>query len=504
MPRRRFVLSFANGPADRVAAMRRELREILPGYEHVDIDDALPRAFPPFSIAHTAALIGPGCDMRAFAKALLLAPTRMLAYNPQGHRYHLHPRAPIASLLFLRGWPVHQIHLRPWRDTTVHHSAVQRHQGKMPVPGAPSIAILSPYMPWPLSHGGAVRIYNLIRESAATHNLHLFAFTESQDRSDPGPLLDLCASVTMVRKPDLGRLRWASLKPPEVLEYTTPAMQGALNDASFDLLQTEFTLLASYGGDIFVEHDITMDLAAQEHARQRSLGSAWNLLRWRNFETAALKKYRAVAVMSERDRDQIHHPNIHVLPNGVDLARFTPAPEEDGAKLLFIGSFRHFPNALAYRFLAEEFWPLMQGATLSVVAGPNPELYYPFGEIRRPRGITLHAFVSDVRPLYNEANLVLIPTPVSAGTNIKALEAMAMRRAILSTPSGVHGLGLTHGVSVWVAEGAQAFADSAAKLLNDSPLRERIAANARAIAEREFDWAPIARKQEALWRSLLK
>ncbi len=484
--------------------MRADLLSILPGYEHVHIDGDRAQWFPPFSIAHTAALIGPGCDMRAVSKALLLAPTRLLAYNPRGDRYHLHPRAPISSLLFFLGWPVHRIHLRPWRDDTVHYANIDRHPGRPTIPDAPNIAILSPYLPWPLSHGAAVRIYNLIRESAPTHNIHLLAFTESQDNPAPGPLLDLCASVTMVRKPDLGRLRWASLKPPEALEYTTPAMQSALDQTSYDLLQTEFTHLASYGGDLLVEHDITMDLAAQEHKRRGTLHSAWNFLRWRNFETAALRNYRAIAVMSDRDLDQIQHPNIHVLPNGVDLARFAPSPEQDGHSLLFIGSFRHFPNALAYRFLAEEFWPLMQGATLNVVAGPNPELYYPFGEIPRPPGIALHSFVSDVRPLYNDSNLVLIPTPVSAGTNIKALEAMSMCRAILSTPSGIHGLGLTYGLDAWVAEGAQAFADSAAMLLKDSPLRLRIATNARAIAERDFDWAPIARKQEALWRSLLK
>lgn len=484
--------------------MRRELCEILPAYEHHEIDGEVPRRYPPLSIAHTAALIGPGCDMGIFRQALALAPTRMLAYNALGDRYHLHPSAPISSLLFLWGWPVHQIHLRPWRDDTVHHAAITRHTGKALIAGAPNIAILSPYLPWPLSHGGAVRIYNLVRESATTHNLHLLAFTESQDSADPGPLLDLCTSVTLVRKPDLGRLRWASLSPPEVLEYATPAMREALRTTSFDLLQTEFTQLASYGGDVLVEHDITMDLATQEHERQRTLGSAWNLIRWRRFEKAALQRYRAVVVMSDRDREQIRHPNAHVLPNGVDLSRFTPAPERDGKRMLFIGSFRHFPNALAYRFLVEEFWPLMQGATLDVVAGPNPEIYYPFGPIPCPPGVTLHSFVSDVRPLYNEANLVLIPTPVSAGTNIKALEAMAMQRAILSTPSGIHGIGLEHGTSVWVASGAADFATSATKLLSDGTLRRELARRARLIAEEQFDWGPIARKQEALWQSLLK
>jgi glycosyltransferase involved in cell wall biosynthesis len=247
-----------------------------------------------------------------------------------------------------------------------------------------------------------------------------------------------------------------------------------------------------------------MDLAAQEHTRLSSWASWWNLRRWQNFEQKALSKFRGVVVMSEKDRLAI---GGRVIPNGVDLERYVPEPEHNGARMLFIGSFRHFPNALAFRFLMEEFWPKLKSlrpeAQLDVVAGPSPELYYPFGAIPSAHGVKLHAFVSDVRPLYNAANLVLIPTPVSAGTNIKALEAMAMERAMLSTPSGVNGLELKHQEHVWIAEGAQAFAESASLLLKDARLRQNLAKRARAVVEEKFDWRAIGREQEALWESLL-
>jgi len=45
-----------------------------------------------------------------------------------------------------------------------------------------------------------------------------------------------------------------------------------------------------------------------------------------------------------------------VIENGVDLTRFQPAPETPGQRLLFIGSFRHFPNVAAYRFFTERVW----------------------------------------------------------------------------------------------------------------------------------------------------
>jgi glycosyltransferase involved in cell wall biosynthesis len=495
--------------------MRRELREILPGFEHREVELIpgesagslwlrLMREFAPFSIAHTAALIGPETDASVFRAALALAPTRMLAYDSHGERFHLSWHAPLSSLLFLKGWPVDKIYLRPWRDDTVHFPEILRFSGCPVDSTKKTIAVLSPYLPWPLSHGGAVRIYNLLKVCSSRYNLHLLAFTESKDAAEIGPLQEICCGVTLVQKPEFRRLRWASLLPAEVVEYDTPAMHEALRDVKRDLLQTEFTQLAGYGGDVLVEHDVTMDLAAQEHARLGSWASWWNLRRWQNFERKALSKFRGVVVMSEKDQLAI---GGRVIPNGVDLERYVPEPEHNGARMLFIGSFRHFPNALAFRFLMEEFWPklknLLPEAELDVVAGPSPELYYPFGGIPSAHGVKLHSFVSDVRPLYNAANLVLIPTPVSAGTNIKALEAMAMERAMLSTPSGVNGLELKHGEEVWIAEGAQAFAGAAALLLKDPKQRHALASKARAVVAANFDWRAIGREQEALWQNLL-
>ena len=82
------------------------------------------------------------------------------------------------------------------------------------------------------------------------------------------------------------------------------------------------------------------------------------------------------------------------------------------------------------------------------MAGPDPLIYWRehTGLLSIPLDdrIQLLEFVADVRPLYVEANLVLVPTLVSAGTNLKVLEAMAMERAVVSTSPGCAGLGLEH------------------------------------------------------------
>jgi ribosomal protein S18 acetylase RimI-like enzyme len=270
-------------------------------------------------------------------------------------------------------------------------------------------------------------------------------------------------------------------------------------------------MLAPYVGDVLVEHDVTFALYRQIRDRTPGLAQRWNYWRWRRFEERWIHRYRKVVVMSDQDRVLLAQPNVAVIPNGVDLHRFRPEIERPGERLLFIGSFRHFPNIVAYRFFVDEVWPILRAKSpaiaLTVVAGPDPLLYWQaytgLPAIPEDAHIRLLEFVADVRPLYVESNLAIVPTLESAGTNLKVLEAMAMDRAVVSTSSGCAGLGLEHGVNVWIADTPADFAHSIETLLADSDLRRRIADAGRTHAERHFGWSPIGQKERALLRELM-
>jgi len=111
-------------------------------------------------------------------------------------------------------------------------------------------------------------------------------------------------------------------------------------------------------------------------------------------------------------------------------------------------------------------------------------------------------FVSDVRPLYHEANVVVVPTLESAGTNVKVLEALATQRAVVSTPSGCAGLGLEHAVTAWISESASGLAEGIDTLISEPALRARIAEAGRIHARAQFDWRAIGRRQRALLREI--
>jgi glycosyltransferase involved in cell wall biosynthesis len=95
-------------------------------------------------------------------------------------------------------------------------------------------------------------------------------------------------------------------------------------------------------------------------------------------------------------------------------------------------------------------------------------------------------------PFFARAHAVVVPILAGAGIRVKIVEAMAAGRAVVSTSLGSEGLpGLEPGRHLLVADGPRAFAEGALRLLADRDLRARIAAEGRALAERDYDWRPL-------------
>jgi polysaccharide biosynthesis protein PslH len=529
------VVSFLAGPPSQARAMLEEVMRLVPDRKHYAVTQDPPAPVPGVTFVWPFDLPGPlrrkriglaptllhGGEEYASIRRLAwkMAPGRVLGYNARLERHHLHWRSPVASMLFARGVPLDRIFLKPsWiapfkQDRSVYDSACRIVEGTTPAMQKPAVAIVSPYFPYPLSHGGAVRIYNLLTRASPDFNIHLFSFLELGNEAAIEVMKPFVRRMYLVHNTRYREPRWATIEPPEVPEFHSKPLMEALakarREVPIKLVQAEYTQMATYRPDILVEHDVTFDLQHQMWQRSKTQSAQWNWWRWERFEKQALRHAKVVVVMSERDREllanTIEKPAM-VLPNGVDLDRFQPSPESEGQTALFIGSFRHEPNRVAYRWLREEVWPLvvaeLPAAKLVVVAGPDPELHGPdlpfpaSGEIR-------HGFVEDVRPLYNQANLVLVPTLQSAGTNLKVLEAMAMQRAVLSTPSGCQGIGLEHGRDVWIEHQAEAFAKACVRLLQAPGERIRLATAARQLAEERYGWDSIAEEQKRLWNQML-
>lgn len=388
--------------------------------------------------------------------------------------------------------------------------------------GRRTIAVASCYSPFPLSHGGAVRMYNLMRRASADYTQVLITFVD-RICTPPPELLDICAEIVLVRRVG-SHTRADQGRPDVVAEFDSAAFRAALRQLVRKwrpgVVQLEFTQMAQYAADcapaktLLIEHDITLDLYRQLLANTEDWDLRQQLGRWEKFETHAWQQVDCVVTMSGRDQSAVEGAQRTVtLPNGVDLLRYQPSDHEaEPRRLLFIGSFAHLPNLLAVDFFLHNVWPHLaeHRPALHVIAGARHDYFYNRWRDRvsfpldHP-GLELEGFVADVRPAYRRASLVVAPLLASAGTNIKIMEAMAMGKAVVSTSGGVNGLDeIVPWQDAVIENDGRKFAEAIIRLWNDSSLRRTLERNARAAAERAYNWDVIAARQRELYEELFR
>ena len=212
--------------------------------------------------------------------------------------------------------------------------------------------------------------------------------------------------------------------------------------------------------------------------------------------------------MSEEDRRQASAEGARAstVANGVDIERFVSLPPAKGMELFYVGSFRHRPNIIGFEKLRREIMPMVwrrfPEARLRVVAGPEPDRYWRTDNT--DTRIEIHGFVEDLRPLYAQAAVVVVPLEVSAGTNIKVMEAMACARAVVTTAVGCAGLGLEDGRDTLIRDMPVDFAAAICDLLADPDRRRCIASEARRTVEQRFSWESIAEHAYASYVELAR
>ena len=212
----------------------------------------------------------------------------------------------------------------------------------------------------------------------------------------------------------------------------------------------------------------------------------------------------------ERDAGELRRryglERLATIDTGVDLEfyAFDPpaaAPDREGGTVVFSGAMDARANIDGIGFLMDEVWPLVAAArpaARALIVGRNPPASLRAEAARRGLRWRFTGFVDDIRPYVRAGEVSVIPLRVGSGTRLKAFEAMAMGRPVVSTALGVEGLGVTAETHYLRGDTAGAFAAAILRLLADAALRGRVAAAARELLEERFSWRQVARQFEAI------
>lgn len=385
-----------------------------------------------------------------------------------------------------------------------------------------NLLFLSWWWPYPASNGSKLRIYHLLRQLSREHRVTLLSFAEPGEATaeQAAHLREFCAQVDSVPKPvyqpdtlkaTLGYLsRW----PRSLVDVYSPAMaekvRAVTQAESIEVIiaseiQTMRYLEIAPGVPAILETpEVTSfhDRVDQSSSTPGRFRAQMTLSKLENALKALMRRGIAMTVVSQVEREhllQFAPPGayIEVVSNGVDtrISRPDPTIQPQPYSLIYTGSVTYGANLDAVTYFARDVWPLLRArAPRAVFAITGGTGNVDVSEVAAQPGVTFTGYLPNVASAIQKSWALVVPLREGSGTRLKILEAMALGVPVISTSKGAEGLSVRHGENILIADQPAEIADTIGALFEDAPLRTRLAENARALVEREYDWEAISRR----------
>lgn len=192
-------------------------------------------------------------------------------------------------------------------------------------------------------------------------------------------------------------------------------------------------------------------------------------------------------------------PRLSVLPNTMPQWCEGATPRDTRAfsapEVLFVGHLGYAPNKHAARRLAADILPALRRdfpeARLTIAGrSPNRRLRR---DLARHDNVTLVADPAEVAPLYDRADLTILPLTEGGGSRIKVLEALATGCPIVASAKAVEGLALEPGRHYLPAESAAEAASATARLMREPETRAQLIAEGAQLVRARYSQATIDR-----------
>lgn len=385
-----------------------------------------------------------------------------------------------------------------------------------------------PSLPYPLDSGGKVRMFNLIRNLSHECEISLLCYMKSVDDARYIPyLLKYCHDIQVVHQRPVRSIQNFFLaifsKYPflvvmrgfshgvekKILEIVRRKKPDLIHVETFYVSQPILKIKNHFKIPLLLAKHNIESLVYQRYFRTRKnlflrLLGYLDTYKMKKYEIEVCKHFDTFTLVSENDLRTFRklipgsNSNSYVVPNGVDLSYFDGkvdhSTENKQPTLLFVGTFTFLGNIDALLYFYHYSFPIIQREI------PDVKLYIvgsrPPKRIERlsSDSAVVTGYVGDLRKYLAMCDVFIVPLRAGSGTRLKILEAMAMRRPVVSTSIGMEGIKAVPGRDAIIADTPEEFAEGVVRLLEDEKLRKRIGSNGRKLVETKYDWGPITKK----------
>lgn len=401
------------------------------------------------------------------------------------------------------------------------------------------ILMVSSYLPYPLTNGGHIRLFNLIKKLAVKYDITLICEMRSNQSKENIEVIEkYCKKVIAIPRKkqwSIGNVLRTGFSGNSFLvsghtnDIFKERIIKLLEKERFDLLHIETFYVSQNVPDtsvpiVMVEHNIEY-LVYKRYADRAPVFIRpllyIDIYKMKLNEEKAWKRAQKLIAVTEEEKEIMKRPDTVVVPNGVDLesfkfqipmekkyhsvARRINLPEKE---ILFIGDFKWIQNRDSVCWILKDIWPYLLRSVendarikLRVVGRKIPK---SIKELNIYDSVIFDEDASkDTYEIFRKADILLAPIRVGGGSSYKILEAMASGVPVVTTSGGMKGLDAISGKHLLVSDDVQGIVSKVAGLLRDTEQYEKIAVNARKLIEERYSWDVIVNRLDEVYTNLV-
>ncbi len=390
------------------------------------------------------------------------------------------------------------------------------------------ILYLMPYNPVKPTFGGALRIYHILVHLLKHHDVTVAGFSSKKDENllvERFPLLK--GRTHFVDHPYPEKLKrwsllaslfsshshWYKLSQSKPLQKELDIL---LSREQFDIIQSEFPVLAmnrlnSNALKIIDCHNVEYDnfrrMAIVKNSF-RKLFYYYESYKFSREEIGICRKQDALFVTSDRDiallNTSVLNTPKYLVPNGVDANYFHPLKlKPNPHSLVFVGMMKYLPNSDGMLYFLDEVFPKILNQypdTTITIIGKDPS----DALLRRAnKHIIVTGFVEDTRPYIQKAAVYVVPLRMGGGTRLKIVEALALKKPIVTTSIGCEGIDVENRKSVLIGDTSQEFAEAVMELFSNNELSKSLVDNGYDLVINKYRWPNIGKLIDKAYEELL-
>lgn len=364
----------------------------------------------------------------------------------------------------------------------------------------------------------------MIKALSKEFEIYLFSFLVEQRAVETSELIKYCKDLSTidvpVHKKDMlhkllrnGR-RIILLKNPSsdtfFFKEAGRGLSNYINTMKPDIAIIEHSWLAGYAAMlkaagikvVLDAHNVESNLWKQFYLNSNLWKKIPYYFFWKSMvlnEKRFMKCFDLIVSTSEQEDEKINKmvPQVprEVVPNGTDLDRSVVDEPEEQNSIGFIGLMRYPPNVQAVLYFLKTIFPLVKQVIPDVkffIAGKDPS-----GEILKlsdNKNVIVKGYVPDAITFMSKCAIMITPLLQGSGTRTKILEAMSLKKPVVSTSQGAEGLMVENGKDIRIEDDPESFAKAVVSLLKNKELRESIGEEAYKTVISHYSWTSIGNK----------